>query len=90
MELFFISFFGWVLCSALNYVLVMYLYHDTHFLEWVKSLKVRMINILMRVYVVLGPITFVLTFTLIFLYMIYLFAANLFVWLINVDNENVE
>ena len=75
--------------SSLNYIIFKLLYEETSFYDYINKFGVRKRNILFRVYVLLGPISFATTFIFVFFFSIYLLGKYVYMWVIDVDNEQL-
>ena len=83
-------FFVWCLFCILNYFSVSIFLTDNNWLKkHVKQMKVRLRNILIRVFILLGPISFVLMMLVIFILGLYLCSNVIYHWLIDIDNEKI-
>lgn len=83
----FLGVIAWAILCALNYYLFMNLCETINLQEYINKLNTRTRNILFRVYILLGPISLVLTYICFILTVIvYLFIIGI-KWLIDIDNE---
>lgn len=83
-------FFVWCLFCLLNYLIFSMILTDNYWLKKrIKQMKVRLRNILFRVFILLGPISFVLIILVIFVFGAYLCGRIVYHWLIDIDNENI-
>lgn len=86
--LIFLCVVGWAILCLLNYYLFSELCEAMSLREYINKLSVRTRNILFRIYILLGPISLVLTFIGVVLTMItFLFIIGI-KWLIDIDNED--
>ena len=87
--LIFLCVVGWAILCLLNYYLFSELCEAMSLRQYINKLGVRTRNILFRIYILLGPISIVLTFLGVFLAMItFLFIIGI-KWLIDIDNEEL-
>ena len=80
---------AWVLISILSFLMLI-IFRDQFDLDKLFSnMRTRTKNILVRIYVILGPISFALSLVIIMLWMVYTMFHEIIKWLIDIDNEDI-
>ena len=78
----------WLMSSLVSYMLIGMFYHEMRWLSTlIDKMNVKVRNILLRVYVLLGPISLVITLVCSLLFVLYLFIWVIWEWLKDIDNE---
>lgn len=76
--------------SVLNYMIFKFLYEeDTNISDYINKLSVRKRNILLRVYVLLGPITFSTTMIFFIFFILYILGKYAYGWVIDIDKDEI-
>ena len=83
-----LSIAAWLMSSLVSYMLIGIFYHEiTELSALIKKMNIRVRNILLRIYVLLGPISLVITLVCALFFVLYLFIWMIWEWLKDIDNE---
>lgn len=83
----FLGVIAWAILCALNYYLFTNLYEAINLQKYINKLNTRTRNVLFRIYILLGPISLVLTYiSIVLTVIVYLFIIGIR-WLIDIDNK---